>query len=191
LEEEYRQKQECERHEARERELRANTPAPPSDTKAASRQCGRCHRIIPAVANFCTYCGQSTMGISTPSISAAQQHREPKHRFCSRPTAILLIALALLFSFAVAFNLLDTAPSVPKPTASNLSSLTGRTLLHSTNATSSDDDAVLSDNVDPPVAGNGSYYGEISEKTGLPRDTYVNGYYRRDGTYVRSYYRSR
>jgi hypothetical protein len=44
---------------------------------------------------------------------------------------------------------------------------------------------------DYPVAENGSYYGEISTVNGLPRTHYVNGYYRSDGTYVRSYYRSR
>jgi hypothetical protein len=32
--------------------------------------------------------------------------------------------------------------------------------------------------------------GEISHTTGLPRTEYVSGYTRRDGTYVRSYYRS-
>lgn len=42
----------------------------------------------------------------------------------------------------------------------------------------------------PLVAENGSYYGEISDRTGLPRTIYVNAYYRSDGTYVRSYYRS-
>jgi len=36
----------------------------------------------------------------------------------------------------------------------------------------------------------GSCYGDISNITGLPKTTYVNGYYRRDGTYVGSYYRS-
>lgn len=43
---------------------------------------------------------------------------------------------------------------------------------------------------DPAISESGSYYGETSERTGLPRTIYVNGYYRRDGTYVRSYYRS-
>jgi hypothetical protein len=42
----------------------------------------------------------------------------------------------------------------------------------------------------PPVAENGSYYGEISETTGRPKTVYVRGYYRKDGTYVRSHYRS-
>jgi hypothetical protein len=52
--------------------------------------------------------------------------------------------------------------------------------------------AAVYDNVlQPPfVAENGSYYGEISTRTGLPRTNFVNGYYRMDGTYVRSYYRS-
>lgn len=42
----------------------------------------------------------------------------------------------------------------------------------------------------PRTAENGSYYGEISENTGRPKTVYVRGYYRRDGTYVRSHYRS-
>jgi len=42
----------------------------------------------------------------------------------------------------------------------------------------------------PPVAENGSYYGEISEGTGRPKTVHVEGYTRRDGTYVREHYRS-
>lgn len=42
----------------------------------------------------------------------------------------------------------------------------------------------------PPVAENGSYYGEISPNTGRPKTVHVRGYYRRDGTYVRGHYRS-
>jgi hypothetical protein len=38
---------------------------------------------------------------------------------------------------------------------------------------------------------NSNYYGAISCATGLPKTQHVNGYYRKDGTYVRSYYRSR
>ena len=38
---------------------------------------------------------------------------------------------------------------------------------------------------------NGSCYGDISAATGRPRTVYVRGYTRRDGTYVRSHYRSR
>jgi hypothetical protein len=41
------------------------------------------------------------------------------------------------------------------------------------------------------IAENGSYYGEISKNTGRPKTVYVNGYFRKDGTYVRSHYRSR
>jgi hypothetical protein len=47
------------------------------------------------------------------------------------------------------------------------------------------------DHTAPGVAENGSYYGEISTVNGLPRTNLVSGYYRRDGTYVRGYYRSR
>jgi hypothetical protein len=39
-------------------------------------------------------------------------------------------------------------------------------------------------------AENGSCYGDISDKTGLPKTVAVQGYYRADGTYVRGYYRS-
>jgi hypothetical protein len=42
-----------------------------------------------------------------------------------------------------------------------------------------------------PRAENGSYYGQISENTGRPKTVHVRGYYRNDGTYVRSHYRSR
>jgi predicted small lipoprotein YifL len=42
----------------------------------------------------------------------------------------------------------------------------------------------------PPVAENGTYYGEISPATGRAKTVHVEGYYRRDGTYVRGHYRS-
>jgi len=41
----------------------------------------------------------------------------------------------------------------------------------------------------PGTAENGSYYGEPN-KNGIPKTVHVHGYYRRDGTYVRGYYRS-
>ena len=41
----------------------------------------------------------------------------------------------------------------------------------------------------PFVAENGSYYGELNEN-GIPKTVYVRSYYRKDGTYVSSYYRS-
>lgn len=42
----------------------------------------------------------------------------------------------------------------------------------------------------PDIAENGSYYGEISKLTGRPKYTFVRGYFRKDGVYVRSHYRS-
>jgi hypothetical protein len=42
----------------------------------------------------------------------------------------------------------------------------------------------------PPCAENGSCYGDISDATGRPKTVHVDGYYRRDGTYVRGHYRS-
>ena len=42
----------------------------------------------------------------------------------------------------------------------------------------------------PARAENGSYYGEISSETGRPKTVPVQGYYRKDGTYVQGHYRS-
>lgn len=44
--------------------------------------------------------------------------------------------------------------------------------------------------VRPFVAENGSYFGELNIY-GRPKSVHVNGYYRKDGTYVRGHYRSR
>ena len=41
------------------------------------------------------------------------------------------------------------------------------------------------------IAENSSYYGEISKITGRPKTVFVRGYFRKDGTYVRSHYRSK
>lgn len=41
----------------------------------------------------------------------------------------------------------------------------------------------------PFVAENGSYYGQLNNN-GVPKTVYVNGYYRKEGTYVRSHFRS-
>jgi hypothetical protein len=42
----------------------------------------------------------------------------------------------------------------------------------------------------PSCAENGSCYGDPSVANGIPKTVHVNGYYRRDGTYVRGHYRS-
>lgn len=42
----------------------------------------------------------------------------------------------------------------------------------------------------PSCAENGSCYGDISNVNGMPKTNHVNGYFRRDGTYVRGHYRS-
>src|SRR5690242_16434061 len=47
----------------------------------------------------------------------------------------------------------------------------------------------VSSSVVPGTTENGSYYGEPN-KNGVPKTVYVHGYFRRDGTYVRSHYRS-
>ena len=43
----------------------------------------------------------------------------------------------------------------------------------------------------PLCAENGSCYGDVSPLTGNPKTVPVQGYYRRDGTYVRGHYRSK
>lgn len=45
--------------------------------------------------------------------------------------------------------------------------------------------------IGPSCAENGSCYGDISTTTGRAKTTYVNGYTRKDGTYVRGHYRSK
>ena len=40
------------------------------------------------------------------------------------------------------------------------------------------------------VGENGSYYGQISSLTGRPKTVAVRGYFRKNGTYVRSHFRS-
>ena len=46
----------------------------------------------------------------------------------------------------------------------------------------------------PPIgfgcAENGSCYGDSSTINGMPKTNHINGYFRRDGTYVRGHYRS-
>jgi hypothetical protein len=39
-------------------------------------------------------------------------------------------------------------------------------------------------------AENGSCYGDVSNINGMPKTEAINGYYRKDGTYVRGHYRS-
>ena len=43
----------------------------------------------------------------------------------------------------------------------------------------------------PFIAENGSYKGQISDRTYRPKDTYVHSYQRQDGTRVRGHYRSK
>ena len=43
----------------------------------------------------------------------------------------------------------------------------------------------------PVCAENNSCYGDKSENTGRPKTIHVEGYYRKDGTYVRGHYRSK
>ncbi len=51
------------------------------------------------------------------------------------------------------------------------------------------DAPVVSAPVYGSVAENGSYYGQPNAN-GVPKTVAVNGYYRKDGTYVRGHYRS-
>ena len=43
----------------------------------------------------------------------------------------------------------------------------------------------------PLCAENGSCYGDVSPLTGNPKTVSVQGYFRKDGTYVRGHYRSK
>jgi len=48
----------------------------------------------------------------------------------------------------------------------------------------------LSGSTSRRAAENGSHYGQLNQN-GVPKTVYVRGYFRKDGTYVRSHYRSR
>jgi hypothetical protein len=99
----------------------------------------------------------------------------------------------------IAYRLGDAVPEIPKA-GTKLYLSDGKTVagVIPESARHFSDEAPVNDSGDfqsiddsnPDVAENGSYYGEISDRTGLPRTTYVQGYYRQNGTYVRSYYRS-
>lgn len=43
----------------------------------------------------------------------------------------------------------------------------------------------------PIIVENGSYKGQLSEKTYKPKNTYIRNYQRKDGTQVRRHYRSK
>lgn len=58
----------------------------------------------------------------------------------------------------------------------------------SSNTTASSSDAT---SPRTPACESPNYYGAISCVTGLPKTTYVRGHYRKNGTYVRPYYRSK
>jgi hypothetical protein len=42
----------------------------------------------------------------------------------------------------------------------------------------------------PGCAENGSCFGDTSNINGMPKTNHINGYFRKDGTYVRGHYRS-
>ena len=89
-------------------------------------------------------------------------------------------------------NVVVTAP--PLHAASVDSSVTGST---PTNAAvvqpeQSSGNSTLSppSPIGPGCAENGSCFGDVSNINGMPKTNHVNGYFRRDGTYVRGHYRS-
>jgi hypothetical protein len=63
--------------------------------------------------------------------------------------------------------------------------------LHSSRLPPSTAPAASANQGSPVCSESGSCYGDISERTGLPKTSYVHGYFRKDGTYVRGYYRSK
>jgi micrococcal nuclease len=88
------------------------------------------------------------------------------------------------------------APPVPEPTVAAVPSRTYTPSSADSYSTSQQQESSVPYYVpphtvyQPPVAENGSYYGQISEGTGRPKTVHVEGYTRRDGTYVREHYRS-
>lgn len=58
-------------------------------------------------------------------------------------------------------------------------------------AKSSPNPVYQSQPIAPSCAENGSCYGDVSANTGRAKTVPVQGYYRKDGTYVRGHYRSK
>lgn len=65
-----------------------------------------------------------------------------------------------------------------------------QTINHALSSSSAPQPKTVTHKSAPPECTETSCYGDISRITGRPRTHYVHGYYRKDGTYVRSYYRS-
>lgn len=91
----------------------------------------------------------------------------------------------------------DLSCSLPTPLVS-LPSLSNETRISNsqvaTFVTPSASQNYNNNNFTSPTYGcaeNGSCYGDISSINGMPKTTAVDGYYRKDGTYVRGHYRSK
>lgn len=78
----------------------------------------------------------------------------------------------------------NSAPLLPEPPALSFTSLSQSPAASATPA------LIVNTTGNPGCAENGSCYGDTSPATGNPKTVNVNGYYRKDGTYVRGHYRS-
>lgn len=95
----------------------------------------------------------------------------------------------------------ETSCSIPEPLISNqlinkenLELKTqGATFVSPASNTNKQGSGNNPQNVPPAIgcAENGSCYGDTSVINGLPKTTRVDGYFRKDGTYVRGHYRSK
>ena len=84
----------------------------------------------------------------------------------------------------------------PPPAAASLGAATASNLPVSPFVSGSTEVVKSQDNLQStPISGvgcaeNGSCFGDISNINGMPKTNHVNGYFRKDGTYVRGHYRS-
>ena len=95
----------------------------------------------------------------------------------------------------------ETSCSIPEPLISNQIINKGNVELNSQGATfvspasnNNKQGSVNNPQYVPPAIGcaeNGSCYGDTSVINGLPKTTRVDGYFRKDGTYVRGHYKSK
>jgi hypothetical protein len=104
----------------------------------------------------------------------------------------LRTCLSGLYPFLCDRGLLATTENKQVPTAVDSTSQSDKGSSASPQASSSVQPAASSSSttsISLPCAENGSCYGDPNAN-GVPKTVHVNGYYRKDGTYVRGHYRS-
>lgn len=95
------------------------------------------------------------------------------------------------------YKIEDSSCSLPKPVASVQGENANNNQVNTNGAVvaspNGNQNPISNSNPFPSYncAENGSCYGDTSRINGMPKTIHVDGYYRKDGTYVRGHYRSK